>query len=67
MSSLGDEFLPTHIRICTSTAGESEVTSISTNRIKKEPHQNGVENLSRRMLPKSVIKFNNEGDIDAQM
>ncbi len=35
--------------------------------LKKEPHQNGVENLSRRMLPKSVIKFNNEGDIDAQM
>ncbi|MGR5193009.1 hypothetical protein ACPV4H_03870 [Vibrio rotiferianus] len=40
---------------------------ISTNRSKKEQHQNGVENLSRRMLPKSVIKFKNEGDIDAQM
>ncbi len=35
--------------------------------VKKEQQQNGVENLSRRMLPKSVIKFNNEGDIDAQM
>ncbi|BBL89330.1 hypothetical protein ABXV22_10050 [Vibrio rotiferianus] len=40
---------------------------ISANRSKKEQHQNGVENLSRRMLPKSVIKFKNEGDIDAQM
>lgn len=35
--------------------------------VKKEQQQNGVENLSRRMLPKSVIKFNNEGYIDAQM
>ncbi len=35
--------------------------------VKKEQQQNGVENLSRRMLPKSVIKFNKEGDIDAQM
>ncbi|KIP68273.1 hypothetical protein B6K85_19020 [Vibrio sp. V1B] len=47
--------------------GEVLATSISTNRSKKEQHQNGVENLSRRMLPKSVIKFKNDRDNDRQM